>query len=166
MSGSAGPPKELHMTRHILFVCLGNICRSPAAEAVLRAKAARAGLMVEVDSAGTGDWHVGEPPHPPMIAAAKARGYRLEALRARQLSVSDFARFDMILTMDNANQRKASALRAQAGMGPLPQLFLSYAPDCGLTEVPDPWYTGDFDAAWRDIESGCRALLDALRSSL
>lgn len=153
------------MTRHILFVCLGNICRSPAAEAVLRAKAARAGLMVEVDSAGTGDWHVGEPPHPPMIAAAKARGYRLEALRARQLSVSDFARFDMILTMDNANQRKASALRAQAGMGPLPQLFLRYAPDCGLTEVPDPWYTGDFDQTLDLLEAATDGLIAALLST-
>jgi protein-tyrosine phosphatase len=150
------------MTRHILFVCLGNICRSPAAEAVLRAKATRAGLMLEVDSAGTGGWHVGEPPHPAMITAAKARGYRLEALRARQLSVSDFAQFDMILTMDHANLRNASALRAQAGMGPVPELFLTYAPDCGLTEVPDPWYTGDFDQTLDLLEVATEGLIAAL----
>jgi protein-tyrosine phosphatase len=100
-----------------------------------------------------------------MIAAAKARGYRLEALRARQLSVSDFARFDMILTMDNANQRKASALRAQAAMGPLPQLFLTYAPDFGLTEVPDPWYTGDFDQTLDLLEAATDGLIAALLST-
>jgi protein-tyrosine phosphatase len=89
------------MTR-ILFVCLGNICRSPAAEGVTRAMAAARGIDVALDSAGTGDWHVGKPPHPPMVAAARARGWDLSALRARQVTAEDFARFDLILGMDLA----------------------------------------------------------------
>ncbi|WP_372867951.1 low molecular weight protein-tyrosine-phosphatase, partial [Pseudomonas sp.] len=89
----------------ILFVCLGNICRSPTAEAVLRHKLRELGLeaAVEVDSAGTGDWHVGKPPDSRTRQAAQLRGYDLSALRGRQVSVIDFSRFDLILAMDNSN---------------------------------------------------------------
>ena len=82
------------MTQSILFVCLGNICRSPSAEGVVRRMAAERGISLQLDSAGTGTWHLGDPPYAPMQAAASARGYDLSALRARQVSRSDFDRFD------------------------------------------------------------------------
>ena len=140
----------------ILFLCLGNICRSPAAEAVVRHQAAKAGLRVELDSAGTGDWHVGEPPYGPMQAAARARGYDLSALRARQLAPADFARFDFILAMDQQNLRDARMIapeRARAVLEP----FLAQGED-----VPDPYYTRDFDACLDIIEAGAEELIARL----
>jgi protein-tyrosine phosphatase len=142
------------MTR-ILFVCLGNICRSPAAEGVTRALAAARGLGLSLDSAGTGDWHVGRPPHPPMIAAARARGYDLAALRARQITASDFGRFDFVLGMDRANLAGIERLRPPGNATPV-RLFL------GDAEVPDPYFDGRFDAALDLIEAGAARLLDQL----
>lgn len=144
----------------ILFVCLGNICRSPTAEVVLRDMAARAGLALSVDSAGTGGWHAGEPPHPPMIAAAARRGFDLRPLRARQVTAADFDRFDHILAMDRRNLADLSALRP--GRGPQPRLFLSHAPETGLMDMPDPWYTGDFDGTIDLVQAAARGLLAAL----
>ncbi|MCZ8333194.1 MAG: low molecular weight phosphotyrosine protein phosphatase [Rhodobacteraceae bacterium] len=148
------------MTARILFVCLGNICRSPTAEGVFRQLAAAQGLQVEVDSCGTGGWHAGEPPNPPAVTAARARGYDLSGLRARQLLVSDFTRFDRILVMDRANLRDARARRPDGGTEP--ELFLTYAPQHG-TDVPDPWYTGEYDRVLDMIEDAARGLIAALR---
>lgn len=148
----------------ILFVCLGNICRSPTAEAVFAKMAGQAGLRVTVDSAGTGDWHIGEPPHPPMIAAARARGYDLSGLRARQLVAGDFSRFDRIFVMDRRNLAAAERLRQIAGgQGARPELFLALAPDCGYQEMPDPWYSGDFEQTITLCEAASRRLLAQLR---
>ena len=99
----------------VLFVCLGNICRSPTAEAVFAARVADAGLSgrIRIDSAGTGDWHLGRPPDPRTRRAARARGYDLETLRARQVTPADFRAFDYILAMDNANLRDLQRLRPQ-----------------------------------------------------
>ncbi|MEI4469867.1 low molecular weight protein-tyrosine-phosphatase [Frigidibacter sp. MR17.24] len=132
----------------ILFVCLGNICRSPAAEAAMRARAAAAGLRLALDSAGTGDWHAGEPPHPPMIAAAARRGYDLAPLRARQVTRADFDRFDLILAMDGdnlANLRRIAPAGARARIA-------AFLP--GGDAVPDPYFTGDFDGALDRVEEG------------
>jgi len=148
------------MTTRILFVCLGNICRSPTAEGVFRAIAAAEGLEVEVDSCGTGGWHAGEPPHPPAVAAARRRGYDLTPLRARQITAGDFTRFDRILVMDRANLRDVLAL-APAG-GTQPELFLTHAPQHG-DEVPDPWYTGEYDRVLDMVEDASRALAATLR---
>lgn len=148
------------MTPRILFVCLGNICRSPSAEGVFRHMAAAEGLRVEVDSCGTGAWHLGEPPSPAAITAARARGYDLSALRARQLQAADFTRFDRILVMDRANLRDARALRPPGGTEP--ELFLAHAPQHGQ-DVPDPWYTGDYEGALDMIEDAARGLIAALR---
>lgn len=145
------------MTR-ILIVCLGNICRSPTAEAVLRDLARAEGPGIEVDSAGTGDWHVGNPPHPPAIRAAAARGYDMQALRARQVRAEDFHAFDLILAMDRANLRDLGALRPADAPADL-RLFL------GDDEVPDPYFTGDFDGALDLIEAGARACLAHLRQN-
>ncbi|WP_138468542.1 low molecular weight protein-tyrosine-phosphatase [Poseidonocella sp. HB161398] len=137
----------------ILFVCLGNICRSPAAEGVLRALEPD----WEIDSAGTGDWHVGEPPYGPMQQAAQARGYELGGLRARQFTRADFGRWDRIVAMDDANLANIERLRP-AGDGTEVVLMMAFAPETGISEVPDPYYTRDFDGALDLIEAAARGL--------
>lgn len=143
----------------ILFLCLGNICRSPAAEAVFRKLAAQAGLAVEIDSAGTGDWHEGEAPYPPMQRAARARGYELSALRARQIVREDFTRFDLILAMDAQNLADA---KRSAPEGATARIELFLAGESGRREVPDPYFTRDFDACLDIIEAGAQALTERL----
>jgi protein-tyrosine phosphatase len=127
----------------VLFVCLGNICRSPTAEAVFRERAARAGLdkYIHVDSAGTGNWHVGHPPDRRAIAHAARRGYDLAPLRARQVSREDFRRFGWILAMDESNLRDLQGLQPAEFGGHL-GLMLDFAPTLGLRDVPDPYYGG------------------------
>ena len=142
------------MTR-LLCVCLGNICRSPTAEAVLRTMAEARGLSVTVDSAGTGGWHVGEPPHPPAIAAAARRGYDLTPLRACRFGPEDFGRFDLILAMDRANLAAIERQRP-AGVSTPARLFLPGR------EVPDPYHTGAYHAVLDLIEAGAGSLLDQL----
>lgn len=145
----------------IVFVCLGNICRSPTAEAVVATKARAQAQAILVDSAGTGDWHVGEPPYGPMQTAAARRGYDLSGLRARQVSAGDFVAFDVIVVMDEANQRDVEALRPQGNTTPV-RLMMSYAPDAGVTAVPDPYYTRNFDEALDLIEAAAEGLLAVL----
>ncbi|WP_460273996.1 low molecular weight protein-tyrosine-phosphatase [Celeribacter sp. ULVN23_4] len=145
----------------ILFVCLGNICRSPSAEAVFVAKAQAAGLPVIVDSAGTGDWHVGEPPYGPMQAAASARGYDLSNLRARQITAHDFDGFDLIVAMDETNLRDIEQLRPAGSATPV-TLMMSYAASAGVKAVPDPYYTRDFNEALDLIEAAADGLLKTL----
>lgn len=151
------------MAKRILFVCLGNICRSPSAEAVTRRMAAERGIALELDSAGTGDWHIGKPPYAPMQEAAKARGYDLSRLRARQISLSDFNRFDLIVTMDAQNRDDVEALREGPG-GARVEAFTDYAPEAGYAEVPDPYFTRDFDEALALVEACARGLLDSLKA--
>ncbi len=147
------------MTR-ILVVCLGNICRSPTAHAVLREKARARGAEVEVDSAGTGDWHIGDPPHPPMIRAAEARGIAMSDLRARQITRADFEVFDLILAMDAQNMADIEAIRPVGNDTPV-RLFLDYGPDGG--NMPDPYYTGEYDRVIELVEAASEALLDQLQ---
>lgn len=144
----------------ILFVCLGNICRSPTAEGVVRDIAGREfpGVPVEVDSAGTADYHVGEPPDRRSVAAARRRGYDISGLRARQVTAADFAKFDYVLAMDRANLAELERIgaRGRAHVG----LFMAFAPG-GDTEVPDPYYGGaaDFERVLDLCEAGARGLL-------
>lgn len=149
----------------ILFVCLGNICRSPTAEAVLRHKLRELGLeaAVEVDSAGTGDWHVGKPPDSRTRQAAQLRGYDLSALRGRQVSVIDFSRFDLILAMDNSNLEHLQRLLPAGSTAELDLFLRRY--DLALDEVPDPYYGGDegFELVLDLLEQACDGLLRELR---
>lgn len=140
------------MSHKILMVCLGNICRSPTAEAVVRAKVQRRGLdtVIEIDSAGTGDWHVGRAPDARSQQAALLRGYDLSACRARLVNQSDFDYFDQILAMDQANLSTLQAMASPVYHSKI-QLFLSYAPDAGTREVPDP-YQGQADGFERVLD--------------
>ncbi len=148
----------------ILAVCLGNICRSPTAEAVLRAKAEAADLRIDVDSAGTGDWHIGNAPYPPAIEAGAGRGYDLAPLRARQVTRADFDAFDLILAMDSSNHQTLERLRPIGSDTPV-RLFLSYAAGAPVTDVPDPYYTRDFEAALDLIEAASDGLIAQLQNA-
>lgn len=119
------------------------------------------GPRLEVDSAGTGDWHIGNPPHGPAVSAGLARGYDLSSLRARQFTVADFDAFDLILAMDRQNLADIEALRPSGNRTKV-KLFLDYAPDVETREVPDPYYSGDFDTALDLIEIAARGLVDTL----
>jgi protein-tyrosine phosphatase len=150
----------------ILFVCLGNICRSPTAEGVFRAIAARDApeLAIEVDSAGTAGYHIGEPPDARTRQAAKRRGYDLSPLRARIVEPRDFEDFDLILAMDREN---LSVLhhRAPAHARERVRLFLEFAPNATVTEVPDPYYGGPngFEEVLDLVEAATQGLLQHLR---
>ncbi|WP_017937807.1 low molecular weight protein-tyrosine-phosphatase [Zestomonas thermotolerans] len=150
----------------ILFVCLGNICRSPTAEGVFRHKLQQAGLAerVLVESAGTGDWHVGKAPDRRAQQAAARRGYDLSGLRARQVAVEDFQRFDLILAMDHDNLARLRALH-DGGRAELDLFLRRYRVG---DEVPDPYYggPGGFEAVLDLIEQASDALLDEVRQRL
>ena len=148
------------MTR-ILFVCLGNICRSPTALAVFRKLATEAGLDVQADSCGTSDWHLGQPPYLPSIEAGLKRGYDLRSQRVRQITPQDFTDFSHILVMDRANLLDTRALKPASGTEP--HLLLSYAPNLGRTDIPDPWHTRDFDGTIDLIEAGITGLIKTLQ---
>jgi len=159
------PPIVLAPEASILFVCLGNICRSPTAEGVFRAAAARSGLAqtVYADSAGIGDWHVGSPPDHRAIQAARRRGYDLTALRARQVEAADFDRFGWIMAMDASNLRALEAMKPRAYDGQL-GLFLDLAPELRIREVPDPYYgaSDGFERVLDLVEAASDALLARL----
>ncbi|MGH8389696.1 MAG: low molecular weight protein-tyrosine-phosphatase [Pseudomonas sp.] len=152
----------------VLFVCLGNICRSPTAEGVLRHKLREAGLadQVEVASAGTGDWHVGKAPDKRSQAAAKLRGYDLSAQRAQQVTRADFATYDLILAMDNSNLRHLKALQPAKGKAELDLFLRRYQSD--VDEVPDPYHDGEqgFEQVLDLIERASDLLLIELKGRL
>ncbi len=150
----------------VLFVCTGNICRSPTAEGVFRHMVAEAGLGggISVDSAGTHDYHVGEPPDPRSCAAAATRGYRIDDLRARKFSPRDFHHFDLVLAMDRGHHRFLTRVMPVTRAERL-RLFLDFAPNLGVQDVPDPYYGGPegFVQVLDLIEAGARAVLASLR---
>jgi len=150
----------------VLFVCLGNICRSPTAEGVFRAALNRAGIAnrIRIDSAGLGDWHVNAPPDARAVEAAKRRGYDLSALRGRKVSKEDFTRFDWILCMDESNLKVLSEMKPDDFAGHL-GLLLDFAPEQGLREVPDPYFGGPegFDRVLDLIEASAAGLVARLQ---
>ncbi len=145
------------MKQRILFVCLGNICRSPAAEGVFRVMVPEA----ETDSAGTGRWHIGAAPYGPMQVAARSRGYDISDLRARLFLPEDFGRFDLIIGMDDQNIATIEAQRPAGSDTPV-RLMTEFAPEAGMDHVPDPYYTRDFDGALDLIEVAARGLRQTL----
>ncbi len=151
----------------ILTVCLGNICRSPAAEAAIRAAADEAGLDLEVDSAGTGSWHVGDPPHPESVAAGARVGLQIDG-RARKFNKVDFDRFDMILVMDQSNHNDLVAIAPSKEAQAKIRLFRTFDPDTDETEVPDPWGGApeDYDETIRIVTAAAMGLVDHLKTQI
>ena len=151
----------------VLFVCMGTICRSPTAEGVMRRLLRDAGLEgVEVESAGTGGWHVGEPPDERAAAAAARRGVTLEGA-ARQVTPEDFRRFDLLIAMDRANLRELLALAPDEEAAEKVRLLREFDPAAaGDLDVPDPYYGGDrgFETVLDMVEAACRGLVDELRA--
>lgn len=158
---------ESGVTR-VLFVCLGNICRSPTAHGVFENLVQQRGLerLVQVDSCGTGDWHIGHAPDQRASAEAASRGYDLSHLRARQVQINDFDEFDYILAMDNQNLADLRAMCPSDFKGHL-GLFLPFAAEASVEEVPDPYYGGDegFTRVLDMVEAASEGLLREIRSA-
>lgn len=156
------------MTTRILFVCMGNICRSPTAEGVFRKAAAAAGVLeqLHIDSAGTHDYHVGRPPDSRAQAAAAGRGYDLSALRGRQVSKRDFEEFDYILAMDGDNMANLERICPREQRHKL-HLFLEFSERFSGEEVPDPYYGSGsgFERVLDMVEDASQGLLARLQSS-
>ncbi len=151
------------MTIRVLFVCLGNICRSPMAEGVFRHLVEQAGLadQIEVDSAGTSDWHVGEPAHEGTRYVLEKHGIAYDG-RSRQVTRQDFYDFDYLVAMDSSNLvalRQMRPLDAHAKLA----LFLEFADEINMRDVPDPYYSGRFEHVYGLVEQGARALLGYIR---
>lgn len=153
--------REKHVS--VLFVCMGNICRSPMAEAVFRHLAREVGLSehFEIVSAGTGSWHVGERPHPGTQAVLQRNGIALGDKRAQRLSRTDMDYYDYIIAMDQENIDDIGLLHTPA-RGELRRL-LEFAPSSNVPNVPDPYYTGGFDYVYDLVTAGCRGLLVHIR---
>jgi len=147
------------VTASVLFVCLGNICRSPLAEAAFRAEAERTGLDAEIDSAGTAEWHVGRPPDRRAVAAARRQGVDISHLRARQAAPAHFHRFDHIVALDVSNLAALKAMRPEGARAHL-SLLLDHAEGREGEAVADPYYgdDADFDVTWRDVAAGAAGL--------
>ena len=147
----------------VLFVCTGNICRSPTAEAIFRKLATDAGMAVTADSAGTHAYHVGEPPDPRAQKAAAKRGYDLSALRARTIEGADFRRFDLILAMDQEHHAILSRIAGSSAEHKL-KLMMSYARRFKDRDVPDPYYGGPqgFERVLDMLEDAAKGLLESL----
>lgn len=153
----------------LLFVCTGNICRSPTAEGVFRHLVKSQGLdaLIKTDSAGTENYHIGDPPDPRTLLAAKARGYFLDDLRARQIQKADFSSFDLILAMDSGHYRALHRICPQDQNHRI-RMFLDFADHFSSPDVPDPYYgsTDDFDLVLDMAEDGANGLLIHLRRTM
>ena len=153
----------MSMKPSVLFVCLGNICRSPLAEAALREEAGRLGIEVYVDSAGTGDWHVGQPPDRRAIAVAKRNWVDISHSRARRVTSDDFWRFDHIVALDADNLANLKRMRPNDAKAQL-SLLLDHVAGRRGQAVADPYYGDEahFDETWADVTAGARTLARTL----
>jgi len=151
------------MSQSVLFVCLGNICRSPLAEAALRQECAGSEMNVIIDSAGTGEWHVGQPPDERAQAVAARNGLDIGHFRARQVTGSDFHDFDHVIALDGRNLRDLAALKPAQAVAKL-SLLLDHVAGREGDDVADPYYGGedDFDQTWAEVTEAARAIRKAL----
>ncbi|WP_338466581.1 low molecular weight protein-tyrosine-phosphatase [Novosphingobium sp. ZN18A2] len=152
------------MTRpSVLFVCLGNICRSPMAEGALRKASHDAGIAIDVDSAGTGDWHIGRPPDPRAQLVAREHGIDIAGYRARQVTPHDFLRFDHILALDLQNLRDLKVIAPAREQSRL-ELLMDLVPGREGTAVADPYFgdEDDFRTAWNDVVRASAFLIERL----
>lgn len=149
----------------VLMVCMGNICRSPTAEAVFRHHAKEAGLPVHIDSAGTIAYHVGNHPDPRSATAGKKRGYQFDQIRARKVIAEDFHQFDLILAMDHANYDDLLAICPEPQLQAKVKLMLEFSEQQDLQEVPDPYYGGNkgFELVLDLIEDASQGLVRHIR---
>jgi protein-tyrosine phosphatase len=165
----AAAPTGHAVRMRILFVCMGNICRSPTAEGVMRALLRGQGIdgRIELDSAGTGNWHAGDPPDERAVAAARGRGIELDGA-ARQVTAADFDHFDLIVAMDRDNERALLALAPDEAARAKVRLLREFDPAsvaAGELDVPDPYYGGPrgFERVLDIVTAACRGLLDEVR---
>jgi protein-tyrosine phosphatase len=151
----------------VLMVCMGNICRSPMAEALLRHHARERGLdgLVDVDSAGTHSYHLGHPPHPETVAELSRNGIDVGEQRSRLIEAADLTTCTMVLAMDRENLDRIEELAADVPVGTVVArtgLLLDFASGANEAEVPDPYYVGGYDVVYQLVDAGCRGLLDEL----
>jgi protein-tyrosine phosphatase len=158
---------ELH--KSILFVCLGNICRSPIAEGMFRNIAAQRNLLghFTLDSAGLGSWHIGHPPDDRAQAAMRLRGIDISTLRGRRITPADFDKFDLILAMDRANRDALMKLAPREEHRSKIRLLMDYAPNLSVHEIPDPFFgqSNCFDYVCQLVDAACRGLLVSLTAT-
>jgi protein-tyrosine phosphatase len=146
----------------ILMVCLGNICRSPLAEGIMKEKAAQRGLDWEIDSAGTGSWHIGERPDPRSILTARQYGLDITGQRARQFKTADLDRFDLILAMDESNYQDILRHTNGRAQSEKVRLILDYVEPGRRRSVPDPYWDDDgFDQVYRMLDEACERIIEA-----
>ncbi|ADU30033.1 low molecular weight protein-tyrosine-phosphatase [Evansella cellulosilytica] len=149
----------------VLFVCLGNICRSPMAEAIFRKKIKEAGLddKISVDSAGTGDWHIGKRPHEGTLEILETNSIDHQGMAARQVTKEDINQFDYIIGMDASNIGNLHKLKGMNNAGGEIARLLDFVPEGVVADVPDPYFTGNFEEVYELIEEGCERLLQHIR---